>query len=212
MGHDEGTHQTSGYAPRSGPNIIELVVLVDKLNIECLGEVLAEEVGCTALQGLSVLHQTFDGIGVEGTGKTFVGALHTLHHGHGHVVFSEIGIHAEHLTGFGFGFIAGSVSGVAFLPQELGGAEKEAGTHFPTHYIGPLVAQDGQVAIGIDPVLIGTPDDGFGSRTDDEFFFQTGGRVHRYTRAIGGILQAIVGYHSTFLGKTFNVFGFAAEV
>ena len=73
VSHDQGTHQAGRYPPRGSPYIIQLVVLVDELYVEGLGKVLSQEVRRTALQCLSVLHQSFDGIRIQGTGKTFVG-------------------------------------------------------------------------------------------------------------------------------------------
>ncbi len=64
----------------------------------------------------------------------------------------------------------GGVGGVAFLPEELGGPEEQAGAHLPTDHVGPLVDQQGQVAVAGDPVAVGVPNDGFGGRANDEFF------------------------------------------
>ena len=56
------------------------------------------------------------------------------------------------------------------------------------------------------PILEGVPDDGFGSRTDDEFFLKAGGGIDHNTvvRLIG--LKTIMGNNSTFLRKAFNMF------
>ena len=102
--------------------------------------------------------------------------------------------------------------GVTFLPQELSGTQEQTGTHFPTNYICPLVAQDRQVAVRVNPVLIGTPDDGFRSRTDNQFLFQFGSRVYNHTRTVFRIFQTIVCHHRTFLGETFHVFCLTAQV
>jgi prolyl-tRNA synthetase len=147
MRHDKRSHQTGGNTPGGSPNILQLVLLIDELYIERLGEVLSQEVGSTALQSLSVLHHRFDGVGVEGTGKTLVGRLHALYHGHRHVFFGKLGIYIQHLYRFFFGFLASGMCRVSFLPEEFGGTEEQTGTHFPTEHVCPLVAQDRQVAV-----------------------------------------------------------------
>lgn len=50
---------------------------------------------------------------------------------------------------------------MAFLPEELGGAEEEPGAEFPAHDVGPLVDEEREVAVALDPVFVGVPDDGF---------------------------------------------------
>ena len=67
------------------------------------------------------------------------------------------------LARFGFGF----VNGVAFLPKELGCAQKNAWPHFPAHDIGPLVDENGQVAIGLHPLRVTRADDCLRSRPND---------------------------------------------
>ena len=104
------------------------------------------------------------------------------------------------------------MGGVAFLPEELGGAEEHAGTHLPAHDVAPLVAEDGQVAMRGDPVLIGCPDDGFGGGAHDELFLKLGFGIDDDTGAVGVVLETIVGNHGTFLGEAFDVLGLTAEV
>ena len=64
VGHDEGAHQTGAHAPGCGPHIVLLALVVGELDVEALGEVLAQEVGGAGLQGLAVLHQGLNGHGV----------------------------------------------------------------------------------------------------------------------------------------------------
>ena len=211
VGHDEGTHQAGGYAPGGGPYIFQLVVLVDELYVEGLGKVLAQEVRRAALQGFAVLHHGLDGIGVQRAGKAFVGRLDTLDDGHGHVLLGKVRVDIQHLDGFSLCFLLRGMGRVAFLPQEFSRTQEEAGTHFPAEHVGPLVDQDGQVAVGVDPVLVRIPDDGFRSGADDQFLLQFGLGVYHYASAVGVILQAIVGDDGTFLGKSFHMFCLAAE-
>ena len=117
----------------------------------------------------------------------------------------------KNLDGFSLCFLLRGMGRVAFLPQEFSRTQEEAGTHFPAEHVGPLVDQDGQVAIGVDPVLVRIPDDGFRSGADDQFLLQFGLGVYHYASAVGVILQAIVGDDGTFLGKSFHMFCLAAE-
>ena len=158
MRHDKGAHQTGAYTPAGGPGIFGLVVLVQELDVKCLAEVLTQEVAGAALQSLAVLHHCLDGVGVKGTGKTLCLALHTLYNGYCHVVLGKVGIYLQHLLGTCLGLLAGSMSRMALLPQELTGTQEQTGTHFPAHYVTPLVNQQGQVAIALNPVFESIPD------------------------------------------------------
>ena len=212
VGHDECAHEACGDAPAGSPGIFFLVLLVNELNVEGTSEVLSEEVAGTALQCLTVLHHGFDGIGVEGSGKTFGLALHTAYNGDGEDVACKIGIDVEHEFGAFLCLLAGGMCGMAFLPEEFRGAEEEACTHFPAHDVAPLVAEHGEVAPGVDPVLVGVPDDGFRSGSDDEFLFETCSGVYYHSGVVFVRLQTVVGDDGTFLGEAFNVFGLAREV
>ena len=211
MGHDERAHQSGTHAPTGCPSVFGLVLFVEELYVKGLSEILSQEVACSALQGLAVLHHGFDGVGVQGSGKSFGLALHTLYYGYSHILFSKFGIYSKHLACTFFCFFFGGVGCVAFLPQEFCCAQEQACTHFPSHYVTPLVAQNGQVAVRVDPVLESVPDNSFACGTDDEFFFQSCSRVNHYTimRFIG--FQTVVCNHSTLLGKTFNMFSLSAE-
>ena len=211
VGHDEGAHEAGADAPRGGPYVFELVLLVEELHLEGLGEVLAQEVAGACLQSLAVLHHSLNAEGVEGAGEALVGALVTLEHGYGHVFLHKLGVDLEHAACLLLGLLAGGVGGVAFLPEKLSGAEEHAGAHLPTHDVGPLVAEDRQVAVGLDPVLVGAPDDGLGGGAHDELLFELGAGVDDDAAAVGGVHEAVVGHHGALLGETLDMLGLAAE-
>ncbi len=48
----------------------------------------------------------------------------------------------------------GLVRGVALLPEKFGRAQEQARAHFPAHDVGPLVDEDGQVAVGLHPLRV----------------------------------------------------------
>ena len=165
----------------------------------------------TCLQGFAILHHGFDRIGIERTGKTFAVGLHALDHRHSHVVFCKVGINALHLLGFDFSLFAGCMSRMTLLPQELSRTQEETCTHLPTHDVGPLVAQDGQVTVRLDPILIGVPNDSFGGRTDNQFLFEASCRIDHNPCTVVVGFQTIVCYDCTLFGETFHVFCFATQ-
>ena len=81
-----------------------------------------------------------------------------------------------------------------FLPIEFKGAQKEFGAHLPPDNVSPLVDQDRQVPVALNPFGIHGPDDGFRSWADDQRFFQ--------------FLSATVCDYCQFRRKAFNVFFF----
>ena len=99
--------------------------------------------------------------------------------------------------------------GVAFLPEEFGGAQEDARAHFPAHDVGPLVDQNREVAIGLDPLRVARADDRLGGRADDQRLGQRTGRNHF---AVGIDLEAVMGDDGAFLGEAFDVLGFLLHV
>ena len=55
-------------------------------------------------------------------------------------------------SGVGAGVGLRGVGGVALLPQELAGAQEQAGPQLPAHDVGPLVQEQRQVAVALDPL------------------------------------------------------------
>lgn len=76
---------------------------------------------------------------LKGTGKTFVSRFHTLDNRNCHIFFCKITINMQHLLCFRFCFFTSCMSRMTFLPQKFCRAEEQTGTHFPAHYICPLI-------------------------------------------------------------------------
>jgi hypothetical protein len=208
MGHDQGADQACGYPPGGCPCIDFLAVGILELDVLGFGEVLAQEVGGARLEGLPVLHDRFDGEGLHRTGESFGSGFFAFDDRHGHVLLGKLGIEVQHPAGFGHGLLGGGMHGMSLLPQKLGGPEKHPGPHFPTDHIGPLVDQDGQVLIGLDPAGKRGSDDRFAGRPNDQRLLQFADRAEF---AIRTGLQPMVRYHRTLLGKPFDVFGFLLQ-
>ena len=147
---------------------LALAVHVLELDVERLGEVLAEVVRRAHLQRLAVLHDAFDGVGAQRAGEGLQLRLPALEHGHREPVARHALVDVEHLERLFLRLFLGGVDGVALLPEELRGAEEEAGPHLPAHDVGPLVDQDGQVAVALHPLGVGVADDRLRRGPDDE--------------------------------------------
>ena len=211
VSHNERTHQTGRNAPRSCPYIFGLVFLVKEGNIECLCEILCKEVRSTCLQCLSVLHESLNTESFLGTGKALAVGLAANNNGNAKVIFNKIGIYMNHLVGFFHCFLLGCVSGMTFLPQEFGSTQEQTGTHFPTHYVRPLVHKDRQVAVRLYPVAVGVPNYSFGGRANNEFFLELCLGIYFDSRLVGIGAKTVMSYNCALLCKTFNMVGFAAE-
>ena len=94
---------------------------------------------------------------------------------------------------------------MTLLPQELGGTQEQARTHLPAHDVRPLVAEDRQVAVRLDPVFIGVPDDGLRRGTHNQLLFELGIGVYHDAFAFGIVLQAVVRHHGALLGKALDM-------
>ena len=138
------------------------------------GEVRAEVVRGAGLQRLAVLHHRLDRIGVDGAGEALVRGLLAGDHRHRQHVFGELAIDVEHLQRLGHGLVAVGVRGVALLPEELRGAQEQARAHLPAHDVGPLVDEQRQVAIALDPALERVADDRLRRRPHDQRLLELG--------------------------------------
>ena len=205
MGHDERTHQSGRNAPRGRPHIFELALFVDILHVERLGEILSQKMRRTALQGLAVLHQRLDGQRILGARKPLVGRFVAYDDRNRHPLFGEFLVYVDHLFCLLDSLLARGMRRMALLPQELGGTQEQARTHLPAHDVRPLVAEDRKVAVRLDPVFIGVPDDGLRRGTHDQLLFELSIGVYHDALAFGIVLQAVVRHHGALLGKALDM-------
>ncbi len=89
------------------------------------------------------------------------------------------------------------MGGVALLPQELGGAQEQPRAQLPAHDVGPLVEQQRQVPVALDPA---------GHRVADD---RLGGRAHG--QRLGQLLTAAVGDHRQLGAEALDVLGLTLE-
>src|SRR5690606_3918191 len=103
------------------------------------------------------------------------------------------------------------MSSMPFLPQKFSRSEKQSGPHFPTDNVRPLVDQNGQIPVGLDPVPVRIPNDGFGRGAYDQFLFEFGFRIYYDAFPIRIVHQPVMGDYGAFLGETFYVGRLLAE-
>lgn len=103
------------------------------------------------------------------------------------------------------------MSGVTFLPEEFRRAEEEASAHLPTDDVGPLIDEERQISIALNPLLVGAPNDRLACGANDERFFKFGRGIDFHARLVGGGAQTVVGDDSAFLREAFHVLSFFTE-
>ncbi len=152
VGHDQPADHPGRHAPRRAPDVVEPALGGLELDLERLGEVLAEVVGGAGLERLVVLHQRLAGVGPQRAGELLALGLAPGDHRHRHPLLHEAPVEPEDQERLLLRLRLGGVGGVALLPEELGGAQEEPGAHLPADHVAPLVDQQRQVAPALDPL------------------------------------------------------------
>ena len=206
--HDEGSHEPRRNAPRRRPGVDFLAVLILELDLLGLREVLPQEMRRSRLQGLPILHHRFDCERRHRSGEAFAFRLLASDHRHRHVLFGERGVDIEHPSSLFARFGFRRVYCMAFLPEELGRTQKHSRTQLPANDVAPLVEQDGQIAIRLDPLGEHGSDDGLAGRADDQRFLELAGWDEA---SFGARFEPVVRHDSALLGEPFDVLGFLLE-
>ena len=100
-------------------DILQLIVLIGVLNVECPCKAIPEIVGCPGLQSLSVMHQCLNRVGRFSPGKLLFVGLSSLDHRDGQFLLTEIRIKVEHLDRPLLGILRRRMGSMPFLPQKL---------------------------------------------------------------------------------------------
>ena len=74
-------------------NIFQFVVFGCVLDVKCSRKTVTEVMAGTGLQCLSVMHQSFDGIGCNGAGKFLLIGFAAFNNGNGKNVFAKVRIY-----------------------------------------------------------------------------------------------------------------------
>ena len=167
-------------------------------DVERTAEPLSEFVRCAHLQRLAVPHDRFARHRVRRAGEAFLDGLAADDHGHGEHVAHEVLVHVVQdaqrvLPGIRFP----CVRGVPFLPQELRGAQEDSRPQLPTHDVGPLVEDQREIAVAVDPLGHVLADDGFACRADG--------------KRLGQLLASAVGHDGELRTESLDVVGLALE-
>ena len=107
------------------------------------------------------MHQRFNGIGGNRTGKLITLGLFALDYRHSQTLFAEVGVYVQHALSFGNGFFRGGVDGVSLLPQEFPGAQERTGGLFPADNADPLVVQLREIPVAVNNIFIVVAEQGF---------------------------------------------------
>ncbi len=184
-----------------------------ELHIERFGEVLAEEVRRAGLERLVVLHQRLHRVRAHRAGELLAVRLHTRQHRHRHPLFLERAVHAEHAARFGLRLRFRGVGRVTLLPQELGGPEEQPRAQLPAHDVAPLVHQNRQIAIALNPLGEHRIDDRLGRRPHHQRLLQGRRRIdHHGARAgLSRRLETRVGHEGHLLGEALHVLRFLGQ-
>lgn len=155
----------------------KLTFAILELDVLRFGKVRAQVVRGAGLQRLAILHHRFDRIGIVCAGEALIGGLLAGDDGHREHRLGKLAIDLQHLLGLDHGVVAIDVRRMPFLPEEFRSPQEQPRAHLPAHDVGPLIDEQRQVAIALDPALERIANDSFRRRTNDERLFQLGSRV-----------------------------------
>ena len=140
VAHDQAADHPRRHAPRRRPAQLLLPAGVQVLDLEGPGEVLAQLVAGAHLQGLAVAHHRLAGEGVDGAGEALPAGLAALEHGDREHLDHEVAVDlVQDLLRVGRRVLVRGVGGVALLPEELAGAQEQAGAQLPADDVVPRV-------------------------------------------------------------------------
>ena len=177
MRHDQAADEPGRNTPGGAPHVFEATGRGLILHVERLGEILAEVVRCPCLDRLVVLHERFDRVGAQRSSELLTFRFQTGEDGHGQPLFVEAAINPQDQTRLTLRVRFIDVRGVPFLPQELRRSQKRARAQLPAHDVGPLIQEQRQVAVALDPFRIHRVDDGFRRGSHDERLLECRGGV-----------------------------------
>ena len=159
MGHDRGPDHAGRETPGSAVRILADIVAIEKLDPRRAGEVLAEHVARASLERLLVAHHGFDGPGPVGTGEFLGVGFAALDDRDCEPILRHQPVALETGRYFLGRLRLGGVERMGLLPKEFRRAEEQACSQLPADHVVPQVHQQGQIAVGLDPVLHAVGDD-----------------------------------------------------
>jgi hypothetical protein len=115
---------------------------------------------------------------LHGAGKFFALRFFAGKNRDGAMIARKRFVNTEHALSFFARFGFGFVHGMAFLPEELRCAQKQPRPHLPSHHVAPLVEENWQVAIRLDPLGVTRADNRLARWPNHQRFVQGTGRFH----------------------------------
>ena len=194
VSHDQAADQPGRGAPGGRPGGLDLAALVGVGDVEGAGEVLAELVAGRQLQRFAVAGDPLAGHRVDRPGEALLGGLAAEQDRQRQGVDEEVAVDVEvdpQRVGGGVG--GAGVDGVALLPEELAGAQEEARPQLPADHVRPLVEQQRQVAVGVDPLRHLLAEDRLAGRPHDDRLGQLLAAGDRHHRQLGAEALDVLG-------------------
>ena len=127
---------------------------------------------CSCLKRATILHHRFNAIRIDCSWKTLPISLASLQNRHRHPSFCKVGVDLEHFHSLFNSFFTRGMSRMTFLPKKFRCPQKKSSPHFPPNNIRPLIDQQRQIAITLNPLCIRCTDDRFRSWSNNKWFFQ----------------------------------------
>ena len=121
---------------------------------------------------------------------------------HCHKMRNKIWIHFHHFSRFNISFLSRSVCSMPFLPKKFRTSKENPSSHLPSYHICPLIYEQWQITMWLDPISITISDNRFWSRSNNQLFLQFCIRIHDNTFPIFVIFESIMSYYRTFFGKS----------
>jgi hypothetical protein len=197
--HDQAAHHPRRRAPRRGPCGLSLALGVQELDLEHARKVLAELVARAHLERLAVAHHRFARQRILRAGKSLLCSLQADDNGDREHLHHEVLVDlVQHALGEGARVFACRVRSVPFLPEEFSGTQEEPGPQLPPNDVAPLVEEQRQVAIALQPFRHVFADDSLARGPDHHRLVEHPSSCHRDD----GELRA----------EPLDVLGFAPEV
>ncbi|MMZ63034.1 hypothetical protein D1872_252700 [compost metagenome] len=153
-------------------NIFLNIFPVQIFNIKRCCKISTEIMRSTCLYCTSILHHRFNRISIYCPGKLLGRSLLTDDNRNRQIIFYEVTVNFQHTHRFFASFCFILMSGMAFLPQKLTSAQEWQSTFFPTNNVSPLINQNRQITIGLNPFLVHMTDHRLRGRTDCKSFFK----------------------------------------
>src|SRR5262249_51311030 len=116
------------------------------------------------------------------TSKLFFLSLLAFDHRQGDIFLGESAVNTKHSQRLFLRVLIRRMRRVPLLPEELRSPQKQPRTHFPPDDVAPLVDQQRQIPIRLNPISKRVPNDGLRRRPNDQRLFELRTTTMSYDR------------------------------